>query len=176
LLDARRKCDWIADWINPGDTLLEVGSGPGSVVQTLRARGHNVTPLDIADSAFEPSLTPVVYQGGVMPFEGEQFDTALVLTTLHHTPDPDAILREAARVARRVIVIEDVFETRWQEAYTKFADSLTNMEFLGHPHSNRNDAHWQQSFAQLGLTLAHRRIYGLLKLFRQAVYVLDKGA
>ncbi|WP_298301936.1 class I SAM-dependent methyltransferase [uncultured Erythrobacter sp.] len=175
-LDAARKLAMIEDWIASGERLLEVGSGPGSVIDVFREAGHNVTGLDIADNAFSPDLVPVVYDGGRMPFSDRAFDTALILTTLHHTPDPDHIIRESARIARRVIIIEDVFETRLQERYTKLTDKLTNFEFFGHPHTNRSDQGWRESFERMGLELMHAKVHRLLKLYQQAVYVVEPRA
>lgn len=172
--DARRKYSWIEPWIAYGDRVIEVGSGPGSVIDVMRMEGHDVTGLDIIDSSFSSELAPIVYDGKTMPFTDDSFDIALILTTLHHTPDPDRILAEAMRVARRLVVIEDVYETRMQELYTKLTDKLTNLEFVGHPHSNRSDAGWRKTFDQLGLAVKHERIYPLLGIYQQAVYVLDR--
>ena len=92
---------------------------------------------------------------------------------LHHTPDPDHILREAARIARRLIIIEDVYDGPVMEWLTKRFDSLMNLEFRGHPHSNRTDAEWKASFARMNMTLLSCNIYPVAGIFRQAVYVVE---
>jgi len=175
-LDAARKYDWVEQWLFRDDRLIEIGSGPGSVLSVFRDKGHTVFGLDIRDSGFEPRLRPTLYDGNIMPYDDDSFDTALLLTMLHHTPDPDAILQEASRIARRLIIIEDVYETAWQGRLTKVTDSITNLEFIGHPHSNRSDAQWRESFDRMGLTLRHRAIYPIFHLFRQAVYVVERPA
>ena len=171
--DARRKLNLIRPWLPDDQTLLEIGSGPGSVLAEFRAAGYSVDGLDIHDSSYDETLTPTLYDGGVMPFTDGAYDTALLLTVLHHTPDPEAILTEAARVARRVIVIEDVFESAWQRKYTKVADSITNLEFFGHPHTNRSDQQWRATFERLGLRLRYGVVHRLAQIFRQAVYVVE---
>jgi SAM-dependent methyltransferase len=172
-LDAARKLEWIVPWINKGDRLLEIGSGPGSVLAALRDAGYDAKALDIHDSSFDESLKPVVYDGINMPFDAGSFDTALLLTTLHHTHDPEQIIAEAMRVARRVIIIEDVFDTPFQRRMTKVADSFTNMEFIGHPHSNKDDQGWFDVFDALGLDRTHVSHKPMVKLFKQALYVLE---
>ena len=172
--DAERKYHWVKDWLGSDDNLLEVGSGPGSVLEVFRNHGHQVTGLDIRNNAIHSGLNPVIYDGIRMPFEDEEFDCALLLTMLHHTPDPDVIVKEAARVARRLVIIEDVYDTPIQAAYTKIADSVINLEFRGHPHSNRSNNEWLRSFERLGLTPRYTHIHPLLKIFQQAVYILDK--
>ena len=154
--------------------MLEVGSGPGSVVEELRARGHSVTALDIQNSAFDDSLAPIVYNGVTMPFEEGKFDTALILTTLHHADDPDQVVREAARVAKRVIIIEDIYKSPIQRMLTKIMDSITNMEFFDHPHNNRDHDGWQACFKALNLKTTHISEKPIAGYFLQALYVLEK--
>ncbi|MEP2102495.1 MAG: methyltransferase domain-containing protein [Parasphingorhabdus sp.] len=172
-IDAQRKYRLTKNWIEPQDHLLEVGSGPGSVVEVFREQGLDVTALDIADNSITDDLKPIVYDGDEMPFENRSFDAALLLTMLHHTPNPEHILREAARVSKRLIIMEDIYDTPVQAAYTKLTDKITNMEFIGHPHSNRSHAEWLETFGRLGFTLRHCEIHKLAKLYQQAVYVVD---
>lgn len=174
--DARRKLDLVRPWIGLNDRLLEVGAGPGSVLVEFRNAGFSVDGLDVADSSFNDELRSKLYPGDVMPFENRAYDTALLLTVLHHTPDPDAILAEAMRVSRRVIIIEDVFDSAWQRKYTKVADSITNLEFIGHPHTNRSDDEWREAFERAGLRLIHGEVYRFALFFRQAVYVVEPNA
>ena len=174
--DARRKLDLVRPWLTLDDRILEVGSGPGSVLAEFRDAGFAVDGLDVADSSFNDDLRPKLYPGDVMPFADGAYDTALLLTVLHHTADPEAILAEALRVARRVIIIEDVFESAWQWKYTKIADSITNLEFIGHPHSNRSDGEWRSTFQRLGLRLLHGEVHRFAVFFRQAVYVVEPNA
>jgi len=43
----------------------------------------------------------------------ERLCLALLPTILHHTPEPDDIIKESARIAKRLIIIEDVYEGRF---------------------------------------------------------------
>ena len=172
-IDARRKLSWIEDWLSIEDNIIDIGSGPGSLLQVLGTRGFKAVGLDIKDNSYRPELRPYLYGGKDMPFGAKSYDAALLATVLHHTPDPDAILKEAARIASRVIIIEDVYEGRVMDWLTKRMDSLMNLEFFGHPHSNRTDAQWRERFAAMGLTLRHASIYRVGGIFKQAVYVLE---
>ena len=172
-IDAQRKYSMCQDWITPDQKLLEIGSGPGSIIEIFRGHGHDVQGLDIADNSISPNLKPDIYDGETMPYADKHFDVSLLLTVLHHVPQPDDILREAMRISRRIIIIEDVYDTPFQAAYTKLTDSITNLEFIGHPHSNRSDAEWRATFERFGWTLRHHKIYPLAKLFQQAIYVVE---
>jgi len=171
--DAARKLRWMKQHLTFMGSHIEIGSGPGSVLDVMRKANYDVDGLDIRDTSYREDLRPVLYDGESMPFCKHAYDTALLPTILHHTPDPEPIIREAARVAKRVIIIEDVYEGRVMEWLTKRFDSLMNLEFIGHPHSNRTDAEWQDTFARLDLSVQHKAVYRIAGIFKQAVYVLE---
>ena len=174
--DARRKLALASPWLSLEDRLLEIGSGPGSVIIEFRKAGFQIDAIDVTDTSYCAALKPTLYDGQNMPYSADAYDIALLLTVLHHTLDPDDILLEAARVARRVIILEDVYESAWQRKYTKVADSITNLEFFGHPHSNRSDAEWRESFTRLNLKLLHSEVHPFATFFKQALYVVEKHA
>ena len=172
-LDANRKWRLISRFMRPGGRVLEVGSGPGTVVERLRRAGFDVVPLDIRDTAMLPTSRPLLYDGERMPFLDGAFDYALVLTVLHHSHNPAQVLSEAGRVSRTVIVMEDVYLNPWQRRLTQWADSVTNWEFVDHPHNNRTEQQWRNTFAEVGLKVAHAASQPFLGLFRQSIFVLN---
>lgn len=153
--------------------MLEIGSGPGTLVEVLRAGGHEVTAIDIDDTAFQPSLSPTIFDGKTIPYGEGTFDVAILATTLHHAEDPDGLIAEAARAARRVIVIEDIYRSEAQRRLTLFADSVANLEFEGHPHNNRDDAGWRAAFEAAGLSVRRAETKPYAGLFLQALYELS---
>ena len=130
-IDARRKLGWMQEFLSSSDKIIDIGSGPGSLLSVMRQRGFDIDGLDIRDSAYHENLKAHMYDGETMPFNPQSYDTALLSTMLHHTPDPDHILREAARIAHRLIIIEDVYGGPFMEWLTKRFDSLMNLEFHG---------------------------------------------
>ena len=171
---ARVIVDWIAPCLEGAPRIVDIGAGTGNVTEVLRQRRWDVTPLDIGDLTFVDGMVPMLYDGGTIPFAPDSFDVALISTVLHHVRDQTAILAEAARVAPRLVVVEDVYDGLASRYFTWAMDSLLTLEFLGHPHSNRTDAEWRAVFAEMGLELRaakYRRSFGLLK---HAVYCLRR--
>jgi len=171
--DAERKLRWMQHWVSDTGRHIEIGSGPGSVLGVMRRQNYTIDGLDIRDTSFREDLRPIIYDGDRMPFIDRSYDVALLPTTLHHTPDPEKIIKEATRISKRLIIIEDVYDSAFMEWLTKRFDSLMNLEFFGHPHSNRTDKEWQKIFQRLGLSLRYNSVHRVGGIFKQAVYVLE---
>lgn len=167
----------LAPWLSPGERVLDIGAGHGFVAQAMAERGCAVTALDVRNTSFVPGLRVQIYDGRTIPFGAGTFDTALLITVLHHIPDPDATLREAARVARKIIILEDLVESPAERIFTQFGDSWLNWEWRGHPHSNRSDAQWRATFTGLNLRVTHasQTLHNFFPFrFRHGLYVLER--
>jgi SAM-dependent methyltransferase len=173
---ARRARVFVAHLPPPsrtGERLLDIGSGPVYVGAALRGQGWVVAALDVVDGSYTGGIRPRLYDGSTIPFPDDSFDEALLCTVLHLARDPLRLLAEARRVARRLTVVEDLYAGEAQRRWTMFVDSLTNLEFRGHPHGNRTDGQWRSLFGRLGLRLLDSSwfSYGLLGL---GVYRLQR--
>ena len=117
---------------------MDIGSGTCNVCEILSKKGYEITPLDVHDLSFVNNIKPVIYDGNKIPYANNKFDQTLILTVLHHTPNPEKILQEAKRVSKRIIIIENVYSNWLHKYLTYFFDSLLNLEFIGHPHTFTN--------------------------------------
>lgn len=172
--EARCKDFWsrIQPHIPPGASVLDVGAGTCHMTALLQSQAIQTTPLDIVDLSLIKDIQPVIYDGSVMPFADNTFDVAVILTVLHHCPDPEQVIRESRRVARKVIIIEDVVQNRFHATLTKCLDSLLNLEFMGHPHQNKTDEEWCRLFDKLELRLLDKKDVWSFFLMWQVTYVL----
>jgi ubiquinone/menaquinone biosynthesis C-methylase UbiE len=161
--------------LKPGDRVLDVGAGNCVLSQTLRKRGYDVVPLDLRNLSFIDEIKPVIYDGEAIPFDDDSFDVALLITVLHHARKPDAVLAEVRRVAKRVIVIEEIYENSFEKYLTYAIDSLFNLEFFDHPRSNRDDSGWKVAFRKLGLELHEAAYSRSLYFLRRVTYVLERA-
>lgn len=57
---------------------------------------------------------------------------------------------------------------------TYFFDSLLNLEFVGHPHSNKSDKQWKKTFENLDLKLVDIKYNYSFLVFKHATYYLEK--
>ena len=156
------------------EKILDIGSGNCALNLLLQNQGREITGVDIANKSAFPEIIPVLYNGTTLPFKDNEFDVVQLITVLHHIKDPEQTLREAIRVGKKIIIMEDIFENTFQKYVTYVADSINNWEFIGHPHTNKSDSEWKKIFEKHELTLEKVEYYPFLVLFKQATYILSK--
>lgn len=86
-----------------GQTLLDLGCGPGYFTEALEAEGAIVVGIDLATDQLAGSTRldrPLVADGTVLPFVNGQFDGVFCSNMLEHTPNPAGIIAEIERVVR----------------------------------------------------------------------------
>ncbi len=107
---------WVLDVleVDPSDSVLEVGSGPGVGLELATARAHvgRVVGVDRSETMLEMAQRrnrAQIEAGRValrlgtvdrLPFDDATFDKAMTMNSLHLWPDPVAGLREVKRVLR----------------------------------------------------------------------------
>ncbi|MFH1970827.1 MAG: class I SAM-dependent methyltransferase [Patescibacteria group bacterium] len=153
--------------------ILDIGSGLCMVSKLLIDKGYNVIPLDISDQSLYKNIKPVIYKGNTFPFKDKAFDVALILTVLHHTDRQKEILNEARRVANKLIIVEDIYENNLQKIITYIFDSIVNLEFLGHPHSNRTHEQWINYFHNMDFKITFSKIKRFNWMFLLGVYCIE---
>jgi SAM-dependent methyltransferase len=95
--------------IRPGQRVLDVGCGPGSLTAELVARlgAASVSAVDPSESFVaaarlrHPGVDVRRAQAEALPFPDGRFDAALAQLVVHFMADPIAGLRQMARVTRR---------------------------------------------------------------------------
>ncbi len=149
----------IKPYISKTDKLLDIGSGTGDVAYLLQKVGYNVTPLDVADFHGPRLLETTIYDGVTMPFADKTFDKALLLMVMHHTPNPEVILKEALRVAKELVVIETSYVGKLDRAWTIISDTIGNLRLEAFWESYKTDKEWRELFGKLGLEVADSHEY-----------------
>ena len=111
LLAARPDFAAIAQWVERGSRVLDLGCGDGSLLRYLwqarQAPGYGVEIDDarvLACVANDVNVLQVDLESGLSLFSDRSFDTVVLSLTLQAMRHQEAILREMLRVGREVIV------------------------------------------------------------------------
>ena len=99
------------DCILPGQKVLDVGCGEGTLSILMAQKGARVTGLDISDPNIANAnkrgkelAVPVKFlisDADQLPFSDNAFDTVVSSHVLEHLPDPEKGLRELHRVTSK---------------------------------------------------------------------------
>jgi demethylmenaquinone methyltransferase/2-methoxy-6-polyprenyl-1,4-benzoquinol methylase len=98
----------------PGAAVLDVAAGTGLVSRVLGARGFRVTSLDPSEPMLRagmiggaadrdpnaPEIAPILGRAEALPFADGSFDAVTFTYLLRYVDDPEAVMRELARVLR----------------------------------------------------------------------------
>lgn len=121
--------DSFAALIKPHSHIIDIGAGKGLLAQDMAQRfDARVTMVDVA-SYNQTSLPLSVCDSRALAFADNSFDYALLSFVLHHSQNPDFILREALRVAREVIVVENHVEGKLRSTVTRLIDSWPAIQY-----------------------------------------------
>ena len=176
---ARQIARRIAPYINKKDKIIDIGTGTGFVAQSVIEKKKNkITCVDVRLNPLCKTLPVTIYDGKKLPFADKSFDTALLIAVLHHCEHPLQVLDEVVRVSsKRIIIMEDLFESRIEKLLTLIEDSIVNWEFKGHPHSNKTESAWLASFKKRRLNVEHFEKFRLICAgfpFRLGIFILEK--
>ncbi|MBY0440530.1 MAG: methyltransferase domain-containing protein [Mycobacteriaceae bacterium] len=123
----RSQAEMLGDYVQAGDSVLDVGCGAGYLANNLHQLYAAVTTgLDVQD--FRRSDIPFrCFDGTSIPFPDKSFDHVVLSFVLHHSQDPLTLIRECHRVARRsVIVFEDMPDNRFGKILTSIHVGIFN--------------------------------------------------
>ena len=149
----------ILPFIENTKTVIDVGSGNCFIAKRLIHGGKKVTSVDIKDQSLEPSVQVTVFDGKTLPFGNKSFDVGLLLTVMHHTPSPEKIFREVARVSREILVIETSYRNIFEKFFIVLFDSLLNGQLKFYWNSYRSDSDWKNFFHKEGYTVVKTEQY-----------------
>jgi SAM-dependent methyltransferase len=110
VLDRRKRVlsDAIERLLPAGSLVLDVGTGDGQIASRWRqaCSGLSVEGIDVLVRG-RTHIPVSAFDGRTIPYPDKSVDVVTFVDVLHHTEDAQLLLSEAARVARRSIVIKD---------------------------------------------------------------------
>lgn len=150
---ARVIAHWLADFLEDARTVLDVGCGDGSIDLLVRKSNPNLSIRGV-DVFVRPSTKIPVekFDGHKLPFDDKSFDAVICIDVLHHTDDPNVLLREAKRVARNVVVLKD----HTMDGLFAY-QTLRIMDWVGNAHHGVElpynywpEQKWRNAFSSIG--------------------------
>lgn len=101
----------IVPWLEPGDRVLDVGCGFGTLGRAILddpncPEGVTVRGLERVRRGDE-LIEVDAYDGADFPHDNASFDLVILADVLHHEADPDRLIDQCVRVARRLLIIKD---------------------------------------------------------------------
>ena len=140
----------------PSDAdMLDVGTGDGQIAKMIgeQQSGTKVQGIDIMkrDVIHIPVM---LFDGTTIPMEDNSVDVVTFVDVLHHTDEPQILISEASRVARKAVIIKDhLSENALDHATLRLMDWVGNAPHgvvLPYNYAPRKD--WNVWFANAGLT------------------------
>jgi len=150
----------IVPYLNRDDRVLDVGCGFGALGRAIM--DHAGTPAGVQVKGLErvkrgsEAIEVVQYDGVTMPMDSGSFDVVILADVLHHEPDPDRLLCEAARVAKRYVIVKDHLPAGpFAQQRISIMDWAANTAY-GVPCLFRYNTldQWHETYQRLGFTLA----------------------
>ena len=90
---------------NAGNKILDVGCATGEYSQKLNGLGFKCVGVDVNPEyiakAKKNDVEAYVMNGKSLDFSNNSFDTVLLFEVLEHVNDPNGVLKEAKRVAKK---------------------------------------------------------------------------
>ena len=146
--------DHFAELIPDQSTVMDVGSGDGGLAAAIIARKPTLRFKGIDTLVRENTGIPVEkFDGRTIPSANDTSDYVLFSDVLHHTEDPMILLREAARVARKGLMIKDhLVRGLLARPTLRFMDEVGNRRFgVKLPHNYWSPEQWDAAFEELSL-------------------------
>ena len=134
--------------------VLDVGCGDGLLSRIIMTSRPDVT-IEGIDVLVRPSTHIPVrpFNGVQLPYQDDAFDGVMFVDVLHHTDDPEVLLREAGRVTRGVVVMKDHRRNGILAGPTlRFMDWIGNARHgVAIPANYWPEQRWRETFARLNL-------------------------
>jgi SAM-dependent methyltransferase len=160
----------LTDVMPKNASVLDVGCGDGRLAALLREKRPDLVVEGIEVLKRDKAWIPVQqFDGLTIPYKSASQDIVMFIDVLHHTDDTVSLLREAARVARKGIIIKDhLIDGFLAESTLRFMDRIGNARYgVALPGNYWRLSQWENTFEALALTPVEWR--GKLKLYPNVV-------
>ena len=139
-----------------GAHVLDVGCGDGTIDRLILQDRPDLRVEGIDILVRPETHIPVTrYDGETIPFADKSVDVVQFVDVLHHTNNQEQLLAEAARVARKAVILKDHLSENSLDFQTlRFMDWVGNRHHgVVLPYNYWSEARWREAFARCGLAV-----------------------
>jgi len=111
------RIDWIKSKVAMENTILEVGCAENPV---WAGTPFKVTTLDKSTRPDEQCFPDIVGEAENLPVDSGAYDIVAIGELLEHVPDPQIVIKEAIRAARKKVIVTVPWEQEWPAEYKPF--------------------------------------------------------
>ena len=150
----------VAELTPPQARILDVGCGDGLIGALVEERRPDLAVRGIDIAVREDCHIPVEpFDGLSIPVGAREIDVVMLMDVLHHADHPLELLAEAARVARRAIIVKDhTLLGLLAEPTLRFMDWIANARHgMPLPYDYWTQERWRHAFAAVGLSVEETR-------------------
>ncbi len=143
----------ISGLIPHGGRVLDVGCGDGTIDMLISRQRPDITVTGL-DVLARPNAKIKVekFDGLNLPYPDQSFDVVMLVDVLHHAMAPRALLGEAARVGKELLIKDHYCDSPFATA------TLTFMDWVGNAHHGValhyeywSRPQWEEVLDELGL-------------------------
>lgn len=159
--------------------ILDVGCGSGILAKKIQEKLRaEIIGIDIVDHRLFP-IPFQIFDGKKIPFPDNYFDVAIISFVLHHTDNPKEILEETKRVAKKIIIFEDIAEKPWEKLRCYFHFFTWNLFFGKSKKFNFfGEKEWKEIFFLLNLKTSNEKNFypplNFLDPIKRKIFVLTE--
>ncbi len=138
-------------------SVLDVGCGDGTIDTLILSQRPDISIRGVDVLVRPTTKIPVdPFDGERLPCADKSFDVVCFVDVLHHTNDPTVLLKEAKRVARKLVVLKDHTMDGWLAYATlRFMDWVGNAHHgVVLPYNYWPEQRWRATFGALGMSVA----------------------
>ena len=141
----------ITESLTLGEKVLDIGCGDGKIAYLISQKMPlaNLEGLDLFVRK-ETHIKVTAFDGIVIPFDDNSFNTSMLIDVLHHTDNPIELLMEATRVSKDFVIIKDHIKDGFLSAHI-----LKLMDYVGNasrevrlPYNYFTQAEWTKLFIE----------------------------